>query len=58
MVIKREKRLNILMADDEIEMLRQLADRDGITSSDLIRVFVRRRYEEVFGSTKVKKGKK
>ncbi len=49
-----EKRLNILVTDDEHRMIGELARRDGMTPSDVVRQFIRRRHAEVFGEQPAK----
>jgi hypothetical protein len=58
--IAREKRLNILVTEAEQQMLQALADRDGITASDYVRMFIRRAHAEAFGEqpTKPRKAKR
>lgn len=48
--IARDKRLNILVTSEEHEMLQTLADREGITASDYVRLFIRKAYAESLGS--------
>jgi uncharacterized protein (DUF1778 family) len=50
MVIDREKRINVRATGEEAEMLAKLADREGVSQSDYIRLFIRRAYAEAFGS--------
>lgn len=45
MVVTRDKRLNVLMSVEELEMLQALADKAGITSSDWIRMRIREAHE-------------
>ena len=45
----------VRMAPDELTMLRQLAEEDGVTASDFVRLFIRRAYAERHGATKKKK---
>lgn len=52
MVVKRNRRLSMLVSDEEWEMLQSLADRDGVTVSDHIRLYLRRAHAEAFGSAK------
>ena len=40
----RPRRLSIRIADDEWTMLYALAEADGITASDYIRLFIRREH--------------
>lgn len=45
------------LSDDELAMLRQLAEADGITASDFLRMQIRRQYGERFGATAQPKAK-
>jgi len=47
MVTKRERRLSMLISDEEWEMLQALADRDGLNVSDHIRLYIRRAHAEL-----------
>jgi len=48
-VVERDRRLSIRIADEEWAMLRALAERDGISASDYVRMFIRKDYAEKFG---------
>jgi DNA-binding GntR family transcriptional regulator len=52
MVTKRERRLSMLISDEEWEMLQALADRDGQTASDYIRLYIRRAHAELASAAK------
>lgn len=54
---ERDVALSIKVSVEEREMLRALADRDGLSASDVVRVFIRRAHAEAFG-TKPKKATK
>ena len=48
MATKRfDKRLHVLVSADENEMLEELAARDGLTPSDVVRQLIRRRHAEI-----------
>ena len=46
------------MSEMERAMLSALAERDGITQSDVLRMFISRAYAEAFGDKKPPKPKK
>ena len=48
MVITRERRLSMLINDDEHAMLQALADADGLSASDFVRLTIRRLHGERF----------
>jgi hypothetical protein len=50
---EREKRLHMLLSDDEDRMIRAIADADGLSVSDAIRQMIRRTFTERW-PTKVK----
>jgi len=43
----RPNQLKILVSDDELRMLRELAERDGVTASDYVRLFIREEYKQI-----------
>jgi hypothetical protein len=45
---EREKRLHMLLSDDEDRMLRALAAVDGLSASDTVRQLIRRAFAERF----------
>lgn len=45
MVVKRDKRLHMLLSQEEWSMLQELADRDGVTASDWVRLRIREAYD-------------
>jgi uncharacterized protein (DUF1778 family) len=49
---QRARNLNIRITDDEGEMLRQLAEREGVSASDVVRLFIRRAHAEAFPAEK------
>ena len=52
--LNRDKRINLHATADEQEMLRKLADRDGVSMSDYVRQLIRRTHAEVFGEQPAK----
>ncbi|HMJ53183.1 MAG TPA: hypothetical protein VK540_13950 [Polyangiaceae bacterium] len=52
MATLRTELFNARMTVDEVAMLRQLAEEDGISASDFVRQFVRRAYIERHGGLK------
>ena len=55
MALKRDKRLHMLMADEEWAWLQALADKDGLSASDVVRQLVRRAHAEAFCEQKAPK---
>jgi uncharacterized protein (DUF1778 family) len=49
-MVDREARINLRASEEEAAMLRALAERDGISASDFLRLYIRRAYREAFGS--------
>ena len=47
---EREKRLSVRIDADERQMLEVLAARDGLTVSDVVRLFARRAYAETIAT--------
>jgi hypothetical protein len=45
----RDRNLRVNVSDEELEMLRALADLDGLTVSDVLRSLARRAYRERIG---------
>ena len=58
MVLKREKRVQMLFSDEEWAMLQELADRDGVTASDWVRIRVREGHRAEFGESRPKRPRK
>ena len=54
MVITRNRRLSMLISDEEHEKLQALADREGVTASDYVRLFIRREHATSFGAEESK----
>jgi uncharacterized protein (DUF1778 family) len=50
----RDARLGLRVAQEEIDMLTALADRAGVSSSDMVRMLIRRAHAEAFGERKPK----
>jgi hypothetical protein len=57
MAPERDRQFRMNVADEELEMLRQLAEADGLTASDYLRTAIRRDYRDRFGD-KPRKPKK
>lgn len=55
---RRKRVLNVRIDDAEAAMLDALADRDGITVSDWVRLAVRRAYRDAFGEGKPRRKKR
>lgn len=53
MAPKRDRRLSMLISDDEHSMMQALAELEGVSVSDYIRMFVRRQHAEKFGAQQV-----
>jgi hypothetical protein len=58
MAPERPTLFNVRMSEEEMAMLRQLADDDGLTAADVLRQFIRRTYAERHGQAKPKKKSK
>jgi len=58
-MVDREKRINIRVSEQEAEMLAELAEAEGLSQSDFLRLYIRRVHSERFtpkpGKTKPKK---
>lgn len=52
---KRDERLHILLDRDEKRMLDELAEKLGLTVSDVVRQLVRRKHQQLAGTSKRKK---
>jgi predicted DNA binding CopG/RHH family protein len=55
MVLERDRRLTIRLSDEELAMVAALAEVDGVSQSDYLRLFIRRAHAEKFGDKKPKK---
>jgi hypothetical protein len=51
----RTRNLNVRIDDDEGRMLRALAEREGVSASDIVRQYIRRAFAEAFPPKKQKK---
>lgn len=51
-MLRRERRLSMLISDEEWVMLQALAERDGLNVSDHIRLYIRRAHSELAGAAK------
>jgi hypothetical protein len=49
---ERTELLTVRVTPEELAMLKRLAEADGVSSSDLVRQFVRRSHEARFGQPK------
>jgi hypothetical protein len=57
-MVDRDRRLSIRIAEDEWQMLHALAEKEGVSASDYVRLFIRRTHADVFGTTKPRRPKK
>jgi len=48
--LKRENIFQIRISEDERRMLKVIAEEDGLTSSDVVRQFIRREWLRRYGS--------
>jgi hypothetical protein len=51
---ERDRSLRVRVSDDELRMVQELADADGVTASDHVRLYIRRAHAERFGDKKAK----
>jgi uncharacterized protein (DUF1778 family) len=49
---ERDKSLRARVSEDELRMVQELADADGVTASDFVRLFIRHAHAERFGDKK------
>jgi hypothetical protein len=56
-MVDRGRYLTLRASDEEISMLRALAEDEGLTSSDYVRQFIRRTYADKYGTKSPKKPK-
>jgi predicted DNA-binding protein len=54
-MVDRDKMLNVRITDDEDRMLKALAEHQGLTSSDIIRQYIRRAFAEAFPPKKTRR---
>jgi hypothetical protein len=57
-MVDREKMLNVRLSADELRMLSQLSDELGVSQSGLVRQWIRREHEQLFGTPKPKRPKR
>jgi predicted DNA binding CopG/RHH family protein len=57
-MFERSKQLTIRIAVEELAMLKMMADREGISVSDWIRMRARKEYWELYGDKKPPRPKK
>lgn len=55
--LTRDKRINFQASEAEQEMLRQLAEREGVSMSDYVRQLIRRAHAATFGEQPIKSRK-
>jgi hypothetical protein len=55
MLMDRDKSLRVRVAEDELRMVQELAEADGVTASDYVRLFIRRAHAERFPAPKRQK---
>jgi uncharacterized protein (DUF1778 family) len=53
-MVDRERRINIRVSESEAQMLQELAEAEGVSQSDFLRLYVRRAHAERFSSTSPK----
>jgi hypothetical protein len=53
-MVERDRHLAIRTSADEAAMLKVLAEAEGISRSDYVRLFIRRAYADKFGAKKPK----
>jgi DNA-binding GntR family transcriptional regulator len=56
MATGRDKKLTILVTDEERTMLEAIAQGDGLTASDVVRQFIRRTHAQRFPAPKLTPG--
>ncbi len=54
-MVDRDRHLAIRTSAEEAAMLKALAEAEGISQSDYVRLFIRRSYAEKFGAKKPKR---
>lgn len=54
-MVDRDRHLAIRTSAEEASMLKALAEAEGISQSDYVRLFIRRAYAEKFGAKKPKR---
>lgn len=48
-MVARDLYLTLRVSEDEREMLRALAEREGVSASDFVRIYIRRAHRDAFG---------
>ncbi len=56
--VERDRQFRIRIADHELAMLHALAEKEGVSAADFLRLYIRRAYAEVFGDRKPPKQKR
>jgi predicted CopG family antitoxin len=51
MALTRPRKLSLMISDDEYVMLQAIAAREGLTASDVVRQFIRKRHDELPAET-------
>jgi uncharacterized protein (DUF1778 family) len=51
----RTRTLNMRVTDEEAEMLRSLAEHQGLSASDIVRQYIRRAFAEAFPAKKTRR---
>ena len=52
---ERDKSFRVRVSKEELRMIQELADADGVTASDHVRLYIRRAHAERFGAKKPKR---
>lgn len=55
--LERDRQFRIRLSDDELAMLHELAERDGVSAADFLRLYIRRSHAEAFQGRRPKKQK-
>ena len=53
--IDRDKNLRVMMSEDELRMLHELADLAGLTASDIVRTLIRQEHAAKVGQKGAKR---
>jgi hypothetical protein len=51
-MVDRDRHLTVRTSVEELAMLQALAEMDGVSQSDYVRLFIRRAYADKFGTKK------
>jgi len=57
-MVDREKRINVRVSEVEAEMLSVLAEADGVSQSDFLRLYIRKAYADRFPTRPATKKKR